>query len=71
MSCPRDSAGVIDYQYPWQADDSTNLDEDQLTLEGVTYELGPPGTGGTSWDWVGEMVTGQDGSKFETLRFSE
>ncbi|WP_437654759.1 hypothetical protein [Sorangium sp. So ce1182] len=47
------------------------LDEDQLTLEGVTYELGPPGKGGTSWDWAGETVTGQDGSKFETLRFAE
>ncbi|WP_437338419.1 hypothetical protein [Sorangium sp. So ce394] len=47
------------------------LDEDQLTLEGVTYELGPPGMGGTSWDWSGEMVTGQDGSKLETLRFPE
>ncbi|WP_437819374.1 hypothetical protein [Sorangium sp. So ce1078] len=47
------------------------LDDDQLTLEGVAYELGPPGMGGTSWDWSGETVTGQDGSKFETLRFPE
>ncbi|KYF97621.1 hypothetical protein BE18_13700 [Sorangium cellulosum] len=47
------------------------LDDDQLTLEGVTYELGPPGMGGTSWDWSGETVAGQDGSKFETLRFPE
>ncbi|WP_437627206.1 hypothetical protein [Sorangium sp. So ce1151] len=47
------------------------LDEDQLTLEGVTYELGPPGMGGTSWDWSGEAVTGQDGGKFETLRFPD
>ncbi|XXT21259.1 hypothetical protein WME94_06810 [Sorangium sp. So ce429] len=47
------------------------LDEDQLELEGVTYELGPPGKGGTSWDWSDEMVTGQDGNKVETLRFSE
>ncbi|WP_437648377.1 hypothetical protein [Sorangium sp. So ce362] len=47
------------------------LDEDQLTLEGVTYELGPPGKGGTSWDWYGEMVTGPDGIAVETLRFAE
>ncbi|AUX34619.1 MULTISPECIES: hypothetical protein [Sorangium] len=47
------------------------LDEDQLTLEGVTYELGPPGKGGTSWDWSGAMVTGEDGIAVETLRFPE
>ncbi|XXY21907.1 hypothetical protein WME88_20030 [Sorangium sp. So ce216] len=47
------------------------LDEDQLTLEGVTYMLGPPGKGGTSWDWYGDMVTGPDGNVAETLRFSD
>ncbi|WP_438022393.1 hypothetical protein [Sorangium sp. So ce233] len=47
------------------------LDENQLKIEGVTYELGPPGKGGTSWDWSDEMVTGQDGNKVETLRFPE
>lgn len=47
------------------------LDEDELTLEGVTYELGLPGKGGTSWDWSGETITGQDGNTVETLRFAE
>nr|WP_044989167.1 hypothetical protein [Sorangium cellulosum] len=47
------------------------LDEDQLTLEGVTYELGPPGKGGTSWDWSGEETHGEDGIAVETLRFPE
>ncbi|WP_159397540.1 hypothetical protein [Sorangium cellulosum] len=47
------------------------LDEDQLTLEGVTYELGPPGKGGTSWSHEGSAVTGEDGSVLETLHFLE
>ncbi|HTN90486.1 MAG TPA: hypothetical protein VL242_42730 [Sorangium sp.] len=47
------------------------LDEDQLTLEGVTYELGPPGKGGVSWDWSGDEITGEDGIQVETLRFPE
>ncbi|WP_437899451.1 hypothetical protein [Sorangium sp. So ce124] len=47
------------------------LDEDQLTLEGVTYELGPPGKGGVSWDWSGEEIRGEDGTRVETLRFPE
>ncbi|WP_438003845.1 hypothetical protein WME89_34035 [Sorangium sp. So ce321] len=47
------------------------LDEDQLTLEGVTYELGPPGKGGISWNHDGSMVTGEDGVVVETLRFRE
>ncbi|XXX77404.1 hypothetical protein WMF30_01345 [Sorangium sp. So ce134] len=47
------------------------LDEDRLTLEGVTYELGLPGKGGISWDSSGDMVTGEDGNAFETLRFPE
>ncbi|WP_437769018.1 hypothetical protein WME77_19260 [Sorangium sp. So ce764] len=47
------------------------LDEDQLTLQGVTYELGPPGKGGTSWDWSGEEIQGEDGARVETLRFPE
>ncbi|WP_437708338.1 hypothetical protein [Sorangium sp. So ce448] len=47
------------------------LDEDQLTLERVTYELGPPGKGGVSWDWSGEEIRGEDGSRVETLRFPE
>ncbi|WP_438041130.1 hypothetical protein [Sorangium sp. So ce128] len=47
------------------------LDEDQLTLEAVTFELGLPGPGGTSWDWSGEEITGEDGIQVETLRFPE
>ncbi|XXX80274.1 hypothetical protein WMF30_16025 [Sorangium sp. So ce134] len=47
------------------------LDEDQLTLEGVTFELGPPGKGGISWDRNGNMITGEDGVAVETLRFPE
>ncbi|WP_437979294.1 hypothetical protein [Sorangium sp. So ce295] len=47
------------------------LDEDQLTLERVSYELGPPGKGGVSWDWSGDMITGEDGRAVKTLRFPE
>ncbi|WP_438044074.1 hypothetical protein [Sorangium sp. So ce128] len=47
------------------------LDEDQLTLEGVTFELGLPGPGGTSWSHDGTMTTGDDGVAVETLRFPE
>ncbi|WP_437607052.1 hypothetical protein WMF20_40115 [Sorangium sp. So ce834] len=47
------------------------LDEDQLTLEGVKFELGPPGNGGISWNHDGSMVTGEDGTRIETLRFPE
>ncbi|XXR50587.1 hypothetical protein WMF29_11285 [Sorangium sp. So ce381] len=47
------------------------LDEDELTLEGVTYELGQPGKGGTSWDWAGYEITGEDGNAVKTLRFPE
>ncbi|WP_437553444.1 hypothetical protein WME97_18435 [Sorangium sp. So ce367] len=47
------------------------LDEDQLTLEDVTYDLGPPGKGGVSWDWSGEEIHGQDGTRVETLRFPD
>ncbi|WP_437627217.1 hypothetical protein [Sorangium sp. So ce1151] len=47
------------------------LDEDQLTVEGVTFELGPPGKGGVSWDQDGNMVLGEDGVAVEKLRFPE
>ncbi|KYF94673.1 hypothetical protein BE18_07305 [Sorangium cellulosum] len=47
------------------------LDEDQLTLEGVTYELGPPGKGGVSWDWSGVEIRGEDGIAVKTLRFPQ
>ncbi|WP_437829847.1 hypothetical protein [Sorangium sp. So ce1153] len=47
------------------------LDEDQLTLEGITYELGPPGKGGVSWDWSGVEIGGEDGTAVKTLRFPE
>ncbi|KYF76338.1 hypothetical protein BE17_27000 [Sorangium cellulosum] len=47
------------------------LDEDQLTLEGVTYGLGAPGKGGVSWNWSGDEVTAEDGIQVETQRFPE
>ncbi|WP_437277687.1 hypothetical protein WME90_41675 [Sorangium sp. So ce375] len=47
------------------------IDEDQLTLEGVTYDRRPPGKGGVSWDWSGEEIRGEDGTRVETLRFPE
>ncbi|WP_437760078.1 hypothetical protein [Sorangium sp. So ce1389] len=47
------------------------LDEDQLTVEGVIFELGPPGRGGTSWDRDGNMITGEAGNAVETLRFPD
>ncbi|XXY51980.1 hypothetical protein WME91_12635 [Sorangium sp. So ce269] len=47
------------------------LDEGQLTLEGVTFEIGPPGTGGTSWNHDGTTTMGQSGESHETLRFPE
>ncbi|WP_437893971.1 hypothetical protein [Sorangium sp. So ce124] len=47
------------------------LDEDQLTLEGVTFELGLPGEGGVSWEWNGDEIRGEDGKAAETLRFPE
>ncbi|WP_437800066.1 hypothetical protein [Sorangium sp. So ce693] len=62
------------YGGPGRGGDSigiATLDEDQLTLERVTYELGPPGKGGVSWDWSGEEIRGEDGTRVETLRFPE
>ncbi|WP_438039652.1 hypothetical protein [Sorangium sp. So ce128] len=47
------------------------LDEDRLTIEGVTFTLGPPGKGGISWDDQGKMISGEDGVAVETLRFPE
>ncbi|WP_437692680.1 hypothetical protein [Sorangium sp. So ce176] len=47
------------------------LDEDQLTLEGVTFEVGPPGKGGMSWNHDGSTTSGADGTVAETLRFPE
>ncbi|WP_438032762.1 hypothetical protein [Sorangium sp. So ce204] len=47
------------------------LDEDQLTLEGVTIETGQPGKGGTSWNHDGSMTVGESGEAHETLRFPE
>ncbi|WP_437516386.1 hypothetical protein [Sorangium sp. So ce1099] len=47
------------------------LDEDQLTLEGVTIETGLPGKGGTSWGHDGSMTVGEGGEAHETLRFPE
>ncbi|WP_437981401.1 hypothetical protein [Sorangium sp. So ce117] len=47
------------------------LDEDQLTLEGVTFEIGQPGSGGTSWHHDGTMTTGPSGERHETFRFPD
>jgi hypothetical protein len=47
------------------------LDEDQLTLEGVTIETGQPGKGGTSWDYDGSTTLGESGEAHETFRFPE
>ncbi|WP_437665636.1 hypothetical protein [Sorangium sp. So ce1182] len=47
------------------------IDEDQLTLEGVTFEIGPAGPGGTSWNHDGSTTVGESGKAHETLRSSE
>ncbi|WP_437797981.1 hypothetical protein [Sorangium sp. So ce693] len=47
------------------------LDEDQLTLEGVTIEIGQPGKGGTSWNHDGSTTVGESGKAHKTLRFPE
>ncbi|WP_437592899.1 hypothetical protein [Sorangium sp. So ce1000] len=47
------------------------LDEDQLTIEGVTSETGQPGKGGTSWNHDGSTTVGESGEAHETLRFPE
>ncbi|AGP40186.1 hypothetical protein SCE1572_40195 [Sorangium cellulosum So0157-2] len=47
------------------------LDEDRLTLEGVTIELGQPGEGGTSWNYDGSTTVAESGEAHETLRFPE
>ncbi|WP_437939229.1 hypothetical protein [Sorangium sp. So ce341] len=47
------------------------LDEDQLTLERVIFEIGPPGSGGMSWNHDGTTTVGPSGESHETLRFPE
>ncbi|WP_437646251.1 hypothetical protein [Sorangium sp. So ce362] len=47
------------------------LDEGQLTLEGVTFEIGRPGKGGTSWNHDSSTAVGESGEAHETLRFPE
>ncbi|WP_049949385.1 hypothetical protein [Sorangium cellulosum] len=47
------------------------LDEERLTVEGVTFTLGPPGKGGISWDKQGERISGEDGVAVEMRRFAE
>ncbi|WP_438034394.1 hypothetical protein [Sorangium sp. So ce204] len=62
------------YGGPGRGGDSigiATLDEDQLTLERVTYDLGPPGKGGVSWDWSGEEIHGENGIQVETQRFPD
>ncbi|WP_236644579.1 hypothetical protein [Sorangium cellulosum] len=73
-SCQGGSGGPGGDGGPGRGGDSigiAHLDEDQLTLEGVTFELGLPGPGGTSWEWSGEVITGEDGIAVETQRFPE
>ncbi|WP_437953406.1 hypothetical protein WME98_24055 [Sorangium sp. So ce296] len=76
-SCEGGSGGLGGdggYGGPGRGGDSIGiayLDEDQLTLENVTFEIGLPGQGGTSWEWSGEEITGEDGIAVETLRFPE
>ncbi|WP_437829334.1 hypothetical protein [Sorangium sp. So ce1153] len=62
------------YGGPGRGGDSIGVayvDEDQLTLEGVTIELGQPGKGGTSWNHDGSTTEGESGEVHETLRFPE
>ncbi|MDC0685416.1 hypothetical protein [Sorangium atrum] len=47
------------------------LDEDRLTLEGVTFEIGPAGHGGISWNLDGSTTMAEGGNSAETLRFPE
>ncbi|WP_437294890.1 hypothetical protein [Sorangium sp. So ce426] len=47
------------------------LDEDQLTLEGVTIETGQPGKGGMSWNHDGSTTVGESGQAHPTLPFPE
>ncbi len=47
------------------------LDEDQLTLEGVTFDIGPPGPGGISRNYDGSTTVAEDGNSVKTLRFPE
>ncbi|WP_437687887.1 hypothetical protein [Sorangium sp. So ce176] len=44
------------------------LDEDRLTVEGVTSAMGLPGKGGMNWDDQATMIAGVDGVAVETLR---
>ncbi|WP_436613928.1 hypothetical protein [Sorangium sp. So ce1024] len=62
------------YGGPGRGGDSIGIayiDDDQLTLEGVTIETGQPGKGGTSWNHDGTTTTGESGQAHETLRFPE
>lgn len=62
------------YGGPGRGGDSigiAHLDTTELTLERVTFEIGPAGEGGVSWDWSGEEIRGEDGIAVETLRFPE
>ncbi|WP_437903458.1 hypothetical protein WME95_33555 [Sorangium sp. So ce327] len=76
-SCEGGSGGLGGeggYGGPGRGGDSIGiayLDEDQLTLEGVTFELGLPGVGGTSWNHDGSTTMGPSGEAHEALRFAE
>ncbi|WP_437535044.1 hypothetical protein WME79_12480 [Sorangium sp. So ce726] len=68
---PGGDGGEGGYGGPGRGGDSiviAYLDEDRLTVEGVTSTLGPPGKGGISWDDQGKMISGEDGVAVETLR---
>ncbi|WP_438032948.1 hypothetical protein [Sorangium sp. So ce204] len=68
------NGGLGGYGGPGRGGDSIGiayLDEDQLTLEGVTIETGQPGVGGTSWNHDGSTTVGESGEAHKTLRFPE
>ncbi|XXR87287.1 hypothetical protein WME96_38825 [Sorangium sp. So ce406] len=71
---PGGNGGEGGYGGPGRGGDSIGiayLDEDRLTVEGVTFTLGPPGKGGISWDEEGKMISGEDGVAVEMRRFAE
>ncbi|XXY35452.1 hypothetical protein WMF04_32695 [Sorangium sp. So ce260] len=64
-SCNGGDGGEGGYGGPGRGGDSIGiayLDEDRLTVEGVTFKLRPPGKGGISWDDQGKIISGEDAS---------
>ncbi|WP_437586813.1 DUF1565 domain-containing protein [Sorangium sp. So ce1000] len=71
---PGGEGGRGGYGGPGRGGDSIGiayLDEDQLTLDGATFELGPPGKGGVSWNHDGSEIYAESGNAVETQRFPE